>query len=64
MRIKKIVRKFRSHEEQEEAEIKYYRRLSPDKKILELEFIRNRYIYYKYGRIPRLKRVLRIVKRK
>jgi hypothetical protein len=62
--MKQIIRKFRSHEEQEKADEKYYKRMSPDKKILELEFIRNRYIYYKYGSLPRLKRVYRIVKRK
>ena len=61
--MKKFVRKFHSHE-QEKADEKYYKRLSPDKKILELEYIRNRFIYYKYGSLPGLKRVYRIIKRK
>lgn len=62
--MKKVIKIFHSHEEQEKADEKYYKRMSPDKKILELEYIRNRYIYYKYGSLPRLKRVYRVVKRK
>ena len=45
--MKKSIKIFKSHEEQEKADEKYYKRMSGDKKILELEYIRNRYIYYK-----------------
>ncbi|MCB0728755.1 MAG: hypothetical protein KDD00_14930 [Ignavibacteriae bacterium] len=62
--MKKTIKIFSSHEEQDKADEKYYKKLSSHKKILELEFIRNRYIYLKYGSLPRLKRVYRIVKRK
>ncbi len=62
--MKKVIRIFKSHEEQDKADQKYYKRLSPDKKILELEYIRNRQIYYTYGSLPGLKRVYRIIKRK
>lgn len=62
--MKKGFKIFKSHEEQDKADVKYYKRLSPDKKILELEYIRNNYIRMKYGYLPRLKRVFRIVKQK
>ncbi|MGB4851239.1 MAG: hypothetical protein WBQ38_02890 [Ignavibacteria bacterium] len=62
--MKKSIKIFKSHEEQEKADEKYYKRMSGDKKILELEYIRNRYIYYKYGSLPGLKRIYRVVKRK
>lgn len=42
--MKKEIRKFKSFEEQEEAEIEYYRNLDPSKKIEELEFIRNSFL--------------------
>jgi hypothetical protein len=58
------IRVFKSHEEQEKADITYYRRLDPNKKVENLIFIRNQYFYMKYGRIPRLKRVYKVTYRK
>ncbi len=62
--MKKVIKIFNSHEEQDKADENYYRKLSPDKKILELEYIRNQYIYNKYGCLPGLRRVYKIVKKK
>lgn len=62
--MKRVFKIFKSHEEQDKADERHYKRMSSDKKILELEYIRNRHIYYTYGSLPRLKRVYRIVKRK
>lgn len=55
---------FKSHEDQEKADIKYYKRLSHEKKLQELEELRKFYFLLKYGNIPRLRRFCRIVKRK
>jgi hypothetical protein len=62
--MKVYIKKFKTFEEQEKADIKHYMKLSPDKKILELEFIRNFHIKQLYGRIPRLRRIYKITKRK
>lgn len=42
--MKKEIRVFKSHAEQEKADIDYYMNLDPDKKIEELEYIRNSYL--------------------
>lgn len=55
------IRVFNSHAEQEKADITYYRRLSPDKKVENLIQMKNNYFHMKYGRIPRLKRVYKII---
>lgn len=55
---------FKNHAEQEKADIKYYKDLSYSKKLDELEEIRKLYLYTKYGYIPRLRRVCRVIKRK
>lgn len=58
------VKVFNSFKEQEEADIKYYRRLSPEKKLEEMEQLVQFYYVMKYGDLPRFRRVSRIVKRK
>lgn len=55
---------FKSHEEQEKADIRYWRRLDPNKKVEYLIHLRNQYFIMKYGRIPRLKRVYKVINRK
>lgn len=42
--MKKEIRVFKSYAEQEKADIDYYMNLDPDKKIEELENIRNTYL--------------------
>ena len=42
--MKKEIRVFKSYAEQEKADIEYYMNLDPDKKIEELENIRNTYL--------------------
>jgi len=61
---KLIIKKFKNHAEQEKADIKYYKNMSPEKKLKELEDLRNFYFKMRYGYIPRLRRVCRVVKRK
>ena len=58
------IRVFKSHEEQDKADVIYYRRLDPNKKVENLIYLRNVYFYMKYGRIPRLQRVYKIIYRK
>lgn len=55
---------FHSFKEQDEADERYYKRLSPEKKLQELEEIRNFNIKMRYGYLPRLRRVYKITKRK
>ena len=64
MRKRKLkIKIFKSHEEQEKADITYYRRLDPNKKVENLIYLRNQYFYMKYGRIPRLRRVYKVINR-
>lgn len=64
MKTKRTIKIFRSHEEQEKADIKHYKRMSPGKKLEELEEIRRFFFQMKYGTIPRLRRICRVIKRK
>ena len=60
--MKKVIQKFSSHEEQEVAEINYWKRISRGKRVESLEKIRLNYLRMKYGRVPRLRRVYKFVK--
>lgn len=60
--MRKVIRKFKSHEEQEAAEINYWKRISRGKRVEALEIIRLNYLRMKYGRVPRLRRVYKIIK--
>jgi len=60
--MKKVIQIFRSHEEQESAEINYWKRISRGKRVESLEKIRLNYLRMKYGRVPRLRRVYKIIK--
>jgi len=60
--MKKVIQIFRSHEEQESAEINYWKRISRGKRVESLEKIRLNYLRMKYGRVPRLRRVFKIIK--
>jgi hypothetical protein len=62
--LKKVIKIFHSFKEQEDADIKYYRNLDPDKKVEHLEIMRENYFKLKYGKIPRFQRVYKITKRK
>jgi len=60
--MKKVIQIFKSHEEQESAEINYWKRISRGKRVESLEKIRLNYLRMKYGRVPRLRRVYKIIK--
>lgn len=60
--MKKVIQIFKSHEEQESAEINYWKRISRGKRVDSLEKIRLNYLRMKYGRVPRLRRVYKIIK--
>ena len=60
--MKKVIQIFKSHEEQETAEINYWKRISSGKLVESLEKIRLNYLRMKYGRVPRLRRVYKFVK--
>jgi hypothetical protein len=64
MRKRKLkIKVFRSHEEQEKADKKFWRSLSPNKKMkLYEEFFYN-YLILQYGEVPRLQRHIKIIKR-
>ena len=42
--MKKEIKVFKNFEDQEKADIEYYQKLDPDKKIEELEFIRESFL--------------------
>ncbi len=60
--MKKVFKIFKSHEEQEIAEINYWKRIPRGKRVESLEKIRLNYLRMKYGRVPRLRRVFKFVK--
>jgi response regulator of citrate/malate metabolism len=60
--MKKVIQIFKSHEEQETAEINYWKRISRGKRVESLEKIRLNYLRMKYGRVPRLRRVYKLIK--
>lgn len=64
MRRKLEIKIFKNFKEQEEADIIYYKNLSPEKKLLELEEMRKFFFKINYGYIPRLRRVCRVTKKK
>lgn len=61
--MKKVFKIFKSHEEQETAEINYWKRISRGKRVETLEKMRLNYLKMRYGRIPRLRRVFKIVRK-
>ena len=64
MKRKLNIKKFKNFEEQEQADIRYYKNLSYEKKLEEIEQIRKFHLKLKYGDIPRLRRTARIIKKK
>lgn len=54
---------FRSHEEQEKADILYWQKVSPSARVEALDLMRRNYLKLIYGRVPRLRRVIRVIKR-
>lgn len=61
--MEKIIKIFKSFEEQEAHDIEYWKRLSGDKKLEILEIIRANYWAMQNDTPGRLQRVYRIVKR-
>jgi hypothetical protein len=55
---------FRSHEEQEKADIKFWRSITPNQKMKLYEEAFNNYVILQYGEKPRLQRVVNVIKRK
>ena len=66
--MKKIwVKKFKSFEEAEEADKKYYANMSPEERLATMQFIRESYfkmVGIKHDGRKRLRRVFKIVKQK
>lgn len=63
MRLKKTYKVFRNHAEQDKSDKKYWKNVDPGKRVETLEYIRLNYLKMKYGRIPRLRRVYKIIER-
>lgn len=59
--MKMVVDKIKT---KKELEILKYQNMSPNDRIIELEKIRAKFILKKYGYLPKLERVFKIVKRK
>ncbi|MCI0715992.1 MAG: hypothetical protein L0Y77_06710 [Chlorobi bacterium] len=58
------IRVFKSHAEQEKADIRFWRSKTPSEKMkLYEEFFYN-YLMLQHGKIPRLQRVINVIKRK
>lgn len=55
---------FKSHGEQEKADILYWRRISPSARVEALDLMRRNYLKLIYGTVPRLRRVIKVIKRK
>lgn len=53
---------FKSHAEQEKADMIYWQKMSPGKRVETLEYMRLNYLRMKYGRVPRLRRVYKLIK--
>jgi len=65
MRKRKLqIRIFKSHEEQERADTKFWRSISSNKKMKLYEDFFYNYLMLQYGKIPRLQRHINITKRK
>lgn len=62
MKVRRVIKIFNSFKEQEEADIKYWQKVSPGKRVEALEKMRINYLIMRYGRIPRLRRVYKFVK--
>jgi hypothetical protein len=61
---KLYIKIFKSHEEQEKADIRYWRRISPSARVEALDLMRRNYLKLIYGTVPRLRRVIKVIKRK
>ncbi len=61
--MQKSIKIFSSFEEQELAEIEYWKKLSGEKKLQILEAIRAQYWAFNNESLPRLQRVYRVIKR-
>lgn len=55
---------FHSFEEAERANIEYSKNQSGEDSVRDVDIIRNTFLKAKYGYIPRLKRVYRIIRKK
>lgn len=60
--MKKFIQIFKSHKDQEEAEIEYWKRVRRGKRVEAAEKIRLNFLRMKYGKVPRLRRVYKFVK--
>jgi|GEM_PF-6909967 len=56
------IKVFRNFAEQEKADIKYWRRVSPSARVEALDIMRRNYLKLIYGRVPRLRRVIKVIK--
>lgn len=61
--MEKVVKKYKSFEEQEAADVEYWQNLSGDDKLEILELIRTNYWAMKNETPGRLQRVYRVIKR-
>jgi hypothetical protein len=57
------IKVFHSFEEQEKADVQYWRRVSPSARVEALDLMRRNYLKLIYGRVPRLRRVIKVIKR-
>lgn len=55
---------FKSFEEQEKADIKYWLKVSQSARVEALDLMRRNYLKLIYGRVPRLRRVIKVIKQK
>ena len=62
MKRKLKIRIFKNHKDQEEAEIKYWNHVRAGRRVEALENMRLNYLRMRYGKVPRLRRVYKIIK--
>jgi hypothetical protein len=64
MKRKLKIKVFSSHAEQEKADTIFWRSKTPDEKMKIYEEFFYNYLMLQHGKIPRLQRVIRVIKRK